>query len=186
MTRQPAGKRYLVWVVGVLGVSGCSDEISGAAKESVARGVIYESPRALIGEMNRLQSGECPFQCQLTIAGMYSQGFLQAQRDAVMSGIRDAKTRRETSLAFFGKEIPIEALQGMTQEEFLAHQWAYAEEQAPSGWKMRTIEIVSEDRVSADHIQAVVVRGGAEIDPNYQEEILMNFVREDGGWRIRN
>lgn len=179
-------RSWLILSLIALSLPACSGSGDGLSGDDVAVSVTYKTPRELIEEMTRLQSGVCSFRCQMAIAGMYSTEFLKGQRDAVMYGISNKETRREMSLAFFGAEIPLDEIEAMTDQEFFARQLLHRERTVPADVIMRNVEIVGEEFVDEREVRMVVVRSGLEADPDYEEEGVMNFVLEQDVWKIKN
>jgi hypothetical protein len=179
-------KDLLILSLVALLLPACTDKMDGIDDDDNSITVTYETPRELIGEMNRLQSGVCSLACQMAIAGMYSTEYLKAQRAAAMYGISNQDTRREMLLAFFGAEIALDQLEAMTDQEFFARQLLHFERMVPADVIMRHVEIIREEILSKSEVKIVVARSGLEIDPDYTEEGIMNFVLEEGVWKIKS
>lgn len=173
--------------IGELTIKGiCALLILAAAFPQMASGASYATPRALLEEMERLQSSPCKLSCQIEVAGMYSAQFLESQRHAVMLGLQNEAYRRNNLLLFFGEEIPWAELEAISLEEFFARQLLHRERTTPSDLIMKETEIVSEKRLSDTEIQILVQHSGMEADPDYKEEGLMTFIREGNAWKIKH
>ncbi len=146
--------------------------------------VSYDTPAELLEEMRRLQSRSCSLDCQLAIADMYSAEYLQSIRDALMFGLSDEATRGEVSSMLFGEELSVGDFDAMTDQEFFARQLLHRERTTPREMLMLDYEILNEERVSDSRVEIVVMRSGLPDFPDYKEEDLMAFVREDGVWKI--
>lgn len=164
----------------------CTDRTGSASDDDISNSVTYETPRELIEEMNRLQSSKCGLGCQIALAGMYSSEFLKAQRNAAMYGISNVDTRHEMLLAFFGADIALDQLEAMTDHEFFARQMLHLEQTVPVEMIMRNAEIISEEILNEREVKIVVVRSGLGFDPDYEEEEIMNFILEEGVWKIES
>lgn len=164
----------------------CVVLILAAAVAQTASGASYETPRALIEEMERLQAGPCDLSCQIEVASMYSAQFLQSQRHAVMLGLQNEAYRRDNLLVFFGEQIPLAELEAMSSEEFFARQLLHRERTTPSDLIMKNTEIVSEKRISDTEVQMLVQHSGMEADPDYKEEGFMTFIKEGDAWKIKH
>ena len=146
----------------------------------------YSSPHALIDAMSQLMSGPCGRDCHLEMAAMYTDEFLDAQRHAIMGGLRDPAYREDNMKIMFGDVIPIAELEAMSRHEFFARQLQHAESSVPRDTRFTSIAIVEETRVSPTERSCVVERAGIASRPDYREEALMTFVIVNGGWRIKH
>ena len=173
-----------VGLLALVGLWACDPVPEEGSQNPTTPAVSYESPEALIEEMNRLRSGDCDYPCQWQIASMHSADFLARQRQAITVVMTD-ETRSEMTLALFGARIPAAAVAAMTDQEFFARQLLHVERSAPADMTLRTVTVVSE-APSERGRRLLVTRSGLAADPAYQEEDVVDFVREAGGWKISN
>ena len=130
----------------------------------------YSTPRALLNEKARLESGPCDLNCQMKIAGMYSTKYLDNLRSAVMLGLRNEAYRKENMMLLFGEEIPMNELEAMSSQEFFARQLAYRERTTPAELRFSRLDIISEKMISDSETQILVLRSGLAADPQLKEE----------------
>lgn len=144
----------------------------------------FDTPHAVIAELQRLVAGPCDYACQLETARLHTPQFLSQLREARMYGLEDADTRRDATTRMFGRPLPWARLRAMSDEEFLARQWLH-QEKSSGDWLFRKIAIVGERWVSEDEVIFTLEKSGMRLDPDYKEEAATALVRDGQSWKIK-
>lgn len=144
----------------------------------------FDTPEAVIAEMQRLVAAPCDLACQLELASMHAPQFLSQLRKTQMKGLEDADARREATARMFGRSLTLARLRAMSDEEFVARQWLHTE-QTSADWVLRKISIVSEHWVSDDEVVVTLEKSGMKLDPDYKEEAVTALIRDGNGWKIK-
>lgn len=142
------------------------------------------APEALLDAREELNRSDCGIECSTSIAGMYSQRFLDLNKNSIVTTLRSSTDRENDTIILFGINIPQLELEQMSSEEIFAHQILHAGKSVPSEYRFTKSEVIKRKEVSPSEVYVTVRNSGLSADPDLEEEEIIHFILEGDKWKI--
>ena len=144
----------------------------------------FKTPEALLDAWTRLMTHDCDLECAKQVARMYSQQFLQLNKDALVRTLRYSADRSNDALILFGKDIGHKELVQMSPSDIFAHQLFHKGQSIPDEIRYSQTEILSKKYISPNEVTVVVRWSGLPAAPQMSEEAIIRLIKEGGEWKL--
>lgn len=146
----------------------------------------FKTPEAVVEKLQQLNSSPCDLDCQIEIAGLYSDEFLASQRRAIMFGLQNEAQRAYNASILFGENFTLAQLDAMSDAEFFARQLLNVERSVPPEFRFKTVKLTSKKVISESEVSYLTHHSGMSASPKHFEQSITTLIRGANGWRIKH
>jgi hypothetical protein len=145
----------------------------------------FSTPEELLEARANSLTGNCDLECSRTAASMYSQKFLNLNKNSIVKTLSITSDRLNDARILFGTNIKQKELEKMSPHDVFAHQLFHNNQSIPDEYRYSKTEILSKKYISPNEVKIVVRNSGLPTAPKMSEEEIIQLIKEDGKWKLR-